>query len=686
MREKVTDLGTKIWSEIDHHKKGTVFLINLIFIILACCIGQPYNETNDDTGMSAIASGAYGGDREYLVFQNVIFGKFLHLFYIINGELNWYSIVQFLITILSFCVIGYVLMEKIGGFRGFLIYIFLMKLLYQEFYLIYQFTRVSMLCCLAGYLLLFFAFLKDRTRWEKLLGIVLILTGALIRTASFKEITGFAFFVGVCSILLNKKFYPVKDNRKLWIEGIITACIVAMASVGMMQYNKHIAQNEEWKEYQEYNHMRAVIQDYGWPDYWLDYETYQKEYEEMGISENDYHMYVKGNLSDTDVLDMETVKKLYEFKNEKMREYRPGIVEYIRFTLSDTVVSQFFFINLIILMLYFLLYKRSCYDYLMLTNIGIYILMYAYMYHCNRVVDRVAIPTNTALIIISLFCYDLENRKEVDLESKKILAWVGIFLLILPGTSRHYMELKADRRDGVELYEELENKERLFVAGHDVFRWNYYFFNAYKNIPKDFYLNQMNMGGWLARTPIQEQIKKKNGVDNIFEALLEKDNIYYYTKNSEGVVAAYLEEHYSDGNVGYSICKDIDLCKFVKYTENIDTTDLKYAGEASGLKCNQDSEGNYIEISLDIQVEEEKLIGNESEFYLKLTDKNTGEETTYYFYDDLETCILEENNKIMFQIPYRQNLKNVKILTETYDVKGILQQGEKQYIFSVIVI
>lgn len=683
MKEKINSLGIEMWNRIEQHRKLAVFGINLVFIIIAYCIGQPYNETNDDTGMAAIASGAYGEDQEFLVFQNVLIGKFLHIFYSINGDLNWYSVFQFLITILSFCVIGYILVEKIGGLRGFLVYILLMKLFYQEFYLIYQFTRVSMLCCLAGYLLLFFYFTNDRTRWEKLLGIILILTGLLIRTASFKEITGFAFFIGVFVILFNKKFYPIKKNRKIWIEGIIVSGIVAVLCIGAMQYNEHIAQNEEWKEYQEYNRMRAVIQDYGWPDYWPDYDTYQEEYEEMGISKNDYYMYVEGNLSDKDILDMETVEKLYEFKTEKMKEYRPGFLEYIQFTLSDTVVSQLFFINLMILLVYFLLYKRSYYDYLMLANMGMYIIMYAYMYYCNRVVDRVTIPTNAALIIISLFCFDFENKKAITMEVKNIIVWIGIFLLFVPGTSRHYIELSEGRTDAEELYEALENKEHLFVAGHDVFRWNYYFFDAYKNIPKDFYMNQMNMGGWLARTPIQEKIKEKNGVENIFEALLEKNNIYYYTKKSESMVAAYLKEHYSDGNVNYSICKDIDLCKFVKFTENINTVGLKNVGEASKLSCNQSSRRSYIDVSLNVKIKKEKLIGKESQFYLKLKNKETGEYATYYFYDDLEDYILEESNEIFFRIPYTQDLSNVDILTKTYDVEGILQQGEKQYVFSV---
>ncbi|MCI8326160.1 MAG: hypothetical protein HFI37_00115 [Lachnospiraceae bacterium] len=688
-KEKICNSVEKCLKILEEHRIIFILGINLIVILCAYLTNTPYNETNDDTGMAAIASGAYGTDSEYLVFQNIILGKFFHLFYTINGNWNWYSIFQFLITLSSFCLLGHVLSEKIRGKRFFFVYILLLKLFYQEFYLIYQFTRVSMLCCLTGYLLLFFSFTNNRPRWERIIGGIFVILGLLVRSASFKETTAFAFVIGVTAILLNKKFYPIKEKKKLWVEGTFTFVIMAVLILGVIQYDKfYVAENEEWKQYREYNRMRAVIQDYGWPNSWLNYETYQKEYEKLGISRNDCLMYEKANMSDTDVLDMDTITKLYRLKKEKMKENRPRIADYIRFTLSDTVVSQIFFINLMILLLYLIFYKRSCYDYLMIGNILMYIFSCGYMYYYNRIVDRVMIPTGFVLIVISLFCMDWENRKEVCgyRDARKVTALLAVAFLLIPGVSNHYEELKNARRDAKGLYEELENKENFFVAGHDVFRWNYYFFSAYQNIPKNFYMNQLNMGGWLARTPIQEKIKEKNRIENIFEALLEREHSYYYTDHSEEMVADYLMEHYAKGNVSYAICKVTPVCKFVKFSENFDTKDLKTVGSASVLdvKPNEGAKG-YVDVSVKIQIGEknEPLLGEESQIYLELRDKEQKECTTYYFRDNLEKYLLKKEDKVRFEIPYSEHYSSLERLKERYKIKGILQQGNKQYIFSV---
>lgn len=688
MRQKGKDIFEFLEKSIEKYKIGYILLLNLLFIVLAYSRNTPYNETNDDTGMAAIASGAYGVENtEYLVFQNIIWGKFLKLFYTFSAGINWYSVWQLLLTVISFVALGYLIMDKIGGVRSLIIYIIILKLYYQEFYLIYQFTRVSMLCCLAGYLLLFYSFTNDKSKRAAVAGGLLVLIGFMIRSGGFKEVTIFAFPVGVCGILLNKKFYPIREKKKVWLEGVLTFVIIGGLLFGANQYNKsYTAQNEEWGNYQEYNRMRAVLQDYGWPDYWPDYTEYQEEYEKIGISRNDYEMYEEGNLSDADVLDMETLQQLYELKIAVMEENMPGILDYVRYLLSEVIVSQTFFWNLMILVIYFVMYRRSSYDFLMFGNIAVYIFTYVYMYHNNRLVDRVTLPTDFVFLVISLFCLDRANQKKPETyrQMKSALIWIVLFFLLIPGTSRHYMDLSKNRKNAVELYEALEDKSKVFVAGHDVFRWNYYFFSAYKNIPKDFYTNQINMGGWLARTPVLEEIKQKNDIENSFAALLQKDDIYYYTSNSEKMVNRYLEEHYSDGNVGYSVCKVTPVCKFVRYSENFSRKQVYEEGEAvcDGIEKSTALDG-YIDITVEFLVpEDSKLLGEKSQFYLEIENLESGECYTYYFCDDLEDWILQVENEITFTIPEGQVFRSMDDLQDKCDVRGMIVQEDDIYVLS----
>lgn len=75
-----------------------MFVINLILIVYCLVLNTPYNETNDDTGMRALASGSYGDSGGYLVFINIIIGKFLTVLYAVLPNINWYTTFEILIV------------------------------------------------------------------------------------------------------------------------------------------------------------------------------------------------------------------------------------------------------------------------------------------------------------------------------------------------------------------------------------------------------------------------------------------------------------------------------------------------------------------------------------------------------------------------------------------------------------
>ncbi len=661
-----------------------IFVVNLFIIILAYTVNVPYNETNDDTGMSAIASGAYGTKyREYLVFQNIIIGKALKLFYNLMPEVNWYSLGQLTITFVSMCVLGYIMLEKIQEIYAFILYAAFLILFCQDFYLIYQFTRVSMICCLSGYLLTVFAFTGERSRKPAVLGIFLIILGFMIRTSGFNEVSIFAVLTGGCCVLLNRNFFPVKSHKKIWMQGILCIVVLCLLIISVYSVNQYYYDtNIEWKNFTDFNKMRSVIQDRGGNDYWPDYEQYKKEYTSYGLSENDFDMYQASVIGDTDTLNRDTVQKLYELKNRFLRDNQKSISQCVKYLLKNVVCSKIFFLNILLILLYVRLYRRSYYDILVIGNIAVYLSVYAYLYQVGRIFDRVTAPTNMTFLMVTIFCMDHEMRKEKRMTYNggniALIASVLICFLV-SSMSAHYEELKSNRKDAAQLYNILADKSNVFVAGHDVFRWNYYFFDAYQMIPEDFYSNQINIGGWMAQTPIITEIKRENGIDNVFRALLEKDNIYLYTANSEKMISKYLSEHYSDAEVGYSVCKTVPICKFIRFSEPFTNVKRDSIDKAviESLKTSQEIKG-YVTIAVCFIAEDLRWYNPaDTEFYLEIHNKKTGKCCTYYFFNNLEKHYIRQKlSNVAFVIPSNQVFTGIDSLQSDCELKLIIKQDD----------
>ena len=102
-----------------------IFTINLILLIHCLILHTPYNETNDDTGMRALASGAYGDSGGYLVFINIIIGKGLTFLYNVFPSINWYTLFEIAVVLISFILLGFLLTDKIGKKYGLPAYVLL---------------------------------------------------------------------------------------------------------------------------------------------------------------------------------------------------------------------------------------------------------------------------------------------------------------------------------------------------------------------------------------------------------------------------------------------------------------------------------------------------------------------------------------------------------------------------------
>ena len=641
-------------------------IINALFVVKAYAEYIPFNETNDDTGMAALVAGAYGGGETHLVFINVIYTLFLRMFYVINDSINCYSLFQLIITFISFSVIGYVLIERIGKKFGTVVYIFLLAAFHTEFYLLYQFTRVSTICGIAGYLLIFHSIEKSKYIKGTIVGGAMVLLGFLIRYSSSMAILPFAGMLGIVYTLCNRKYWPLHKSIKKLSRYFVTFGVLFILIIAAVLGDKaYYYSDPEWKDYYEYNKLRAQLLDYGWPQPWPSYEEFSGEYEALGISENDSELYSSGVLSDVENLTKEKLEDLLKFKREH-NYFEFNIIEYLYYSYMYFINNGYIWFILLAIILYLLFFKyKTRFTILIMLNCLVFAGIFGYYYYQNRVVPRAFVSTIFVAVCVILFCYSKDNllMKKFDSVQIGLLGAASIFFSLVY-VSPSYIELQNSRLDVTKLYNTLANdKESIYVAGRDVFRWNYRYFSAYKVIPEDFYSNQINIGGWLSRTPTMNKHMEELGVDNLYIDLVEKDNMYFYADTYADILCTYLNEHYYGGQVSYSITSKADWVKIVKYNTNFEilSPDIVGTCNISNIYYDSDYEG-YI----DIEITDIENIDKEN-VYLEITDNETGIKHTYKGMDLYKNDSGKYNCTVIIPGNDFSNISNCEIKAITSD-------------------
>lgn len=606
--------------------------INLFFLVFALIFRTPYNETNDDTGMAALASGAYGGESEFLVFINIIYGYFLKFFYYIIPNFNWYSFFELTIAFFSITIVGYIILKKQSEKLGCIVYVFVLAIFYNEFYLILQFTRVSMLSCIAGYLLFFYALEENQKKISYIIGGIFVILGFLMRFASFKAVTLFAAVMGVYSIiktgtvanLLKRK---IKPFMKYVISfGVLFFIIGCMFCIDYFAYYS----NDEWREYKEYTKLRAELTDYGWPDYDSNQDAFQK----MGISENDYVLFKSANMSDSKVLTTEKIEEIISLKEPREFDLQSCIYNMIEY------LYQYNYLLIIIgLSLSSLLLNKNVFCKIMPLGIGIVFFgVLCYYDYLERVVPRVLFPTVFVAIVCQLYCYEKQSQIKRFISTRQAIASIILICCITSGNYRiSHKNALNNRMDASLLYQLLEDKEKVYVADIQVQGKNYRFFDAFKTFEKDFYSNQINFGGWLSRTPTLNGVIEKLGISDVKKALIEKGNVFFYTEVYADVMKNYIEEHTEYKDISYSIYNDGGICKIIKYVENRRDEDIKnIVPEMVFYDSVEESQlfDGYYDINMRIKQEEAQKISEDSEKYIRVVDRDTNAELLYRVYQD----------------------------------------------------
>ena len=224
----------------------------IFFALLPLC-GKIVYSTADDYMFILITSGAYtGSPSPYTIFEGYLYSSIIAFLYRLSNQLEWFSIVQHFLSILSFVVISWYLLRS--KLESFLVYCFFSVIFIVQLYILLSpnFTLCAAELSLASLVIL----LNSRGNIRKeLFATLLFLIGADIR---FQAV--FLPLVVLFPIFLYSQKKGFYNSKEFFHTSIIIVCMMAGAFV-CRAYSSIIYNSDDWNYYYRYNNARGLLND-----------------------------------------------------------------------------------------------------------------------------------------------------------------------------------------------------------------------------------------------------------------------------------------------------------------------------------------------------------------------------------------------------------------------------------------
>lgn len=500
----------------------------------------------DDPFMEMFVCGAYGDFDIHMIYSNVVFGVFLSTLYKITTAVPWYGIFQILLAMFSLSAILYVFFNRKNKYIKILALAADFVTAYEAFTKV-QFTKTAAYLAIAGYLLVAYSFETKKRKRAQFFGILFIALSFMTRIGMFLGTSSICVGCFLPDILKWLKNWKNKDSQKDLLT-LIKVAAVSLLAVGSLYFIDSLAyRSPGWTYYKNFNEYTTQFEDINFPSY----DQYEKEYNELGISREDYILYSQVDHNDPDVFGMEVMEKVKQFQPHKQMDSNEFVMFLLRGKNSlfkHKPTSMFSFLIVSILLLFVFACKPSLSGWISVIYIGILAflnLFYSYMMH--EWLDRVTISVLAAVIFSLLYVSDLKENKVIRYLTVLIsctaliiscYAWNGY----LKGNMQEWIdEYNINHEVLDEIY---EDKDHLYMSRTLLPVWKIYY-TPYSGIRKGAMSNYSMLGDWIANTPLYVDVINNYGITNPYRDLINNDQAYFIGYEEDmSQVLAYLQRHY----------------------------------------------------------------------------------------------------------------------------------------------
>ena len=513
-------------------------VLNIIFLIIMFLSNNIFYETIDDYMIQEICAGYYGEYNQYIIQMNVLIGKFLVYLFKIVTNVNWYFLFLIVLQFISFTTIGSYIIKIKGKKLGSIIYITILIPFYFVGLCNLQYTQVAYTLLTAGMIVQIYS-VENKYKKDLLYSGILIILGTMIRFNCY-----YTYLIYLVTYLFIKIINKEKLKNIIIVNFVIGLCVIIIQNFSINYYNNNLI----YKKYFEYSKIRVLHNDFC--D--IDYNENKDIFKNVGWSENDKKLLDLVTIADEDVFSKDNLETIYKtYISEK---------EMIKF--NDTVSKNFIFIfeikiliPLCMCIILIILDRNRKNKIIILAVCIVQELIYMII---NKCPIRVIYPTCfiAYILIILDFKFDLKEFKEKTTKKYIIFKIIMIYLLITNLVCNFIkMQYRKSLNEESYIYNQLyeyvsENKENAYIYPTYSLQYRYINTANLSVLPKGKIENLFPIGSWMIYNKEYNEFLKKYEIENMFKALIEKENVYlvdsntYYLKGNISEIVTFLNEHY----------------------------------------------------------------------------------------------------------------------------------------------
>lgn len=322
-----------------------IIFINIIIFTITNLLFNIKYEQVDDFIMYNLYSGLDGTYNTYGVYMHTILCAIIGFFYRIVPAINWHTIFLLSMQFICFTTIGYCITEKQKSEKSFILYAIFASVFYSVLLVLIQYTSVAALLILTALFVTIHLMEREQTsKTLRILSFVLYAIGIMLRMQSLLIIA--PFFVIYAIYYLVKYLKKQIDINKFKVI-IVDYVIIAVITIAVyISHNAIYNNNPIYKEYMEYNNMRAILHDMSYTDY----EENKQIFDDIGWSKNDHYLFYTFNFGDENVYSKENLQKIIDYKistnqyynlKPKPKEVSEDLVNEMQST--NTIITLFMF-------------------------------------------------------------------------------------------------------------------------------------------------------------------------------------------------------------------------------------------------------------------------------------------------------------------------------------------------------
>lgn len=404
-----------------------VFVSCMLFMLVGILLMQ-VEVYQDSWYIEASADGTFGNDnRGYLTLgSNFLLLFFIRLLSMTGIRLFWFNIILLLADLISSILICEIICRNFKGRLKYGICLLILLLFTPMLYWYLQFTTSAAYISAVGCLYLFEALENNRPKKARVFAILWIFLGYLIRVDCIYFSLFFMGLVWLYKVISRRKKFSTRSGYMKEVWRWMYPFLVALILMGSFEIAQRALMIHHHDDFIEWNQVRSSVDDYAIPSYY----EYKKEYQKIGISEEDYNLLRTWNYWDSDKYTLELLKDIQKLQtkvNAKEANAGSELKNAYRVIASNT---SFWFLVLGVLLLYPIL-EKSMFFYSIFMLFTIEIL--SFYFSCKgRLIWRIYYSIlMVAIIAILALMLSSKKLRHHQCKNKKILIAISMGMILL---------------------------------------------------------------------------------------------------------------------------------------------------------------------------------------------------------------------------------------------------------------